>query len=257
MTETEKYLHKTSLLPASTEELRLALSLIDLTSLEGKDNEETIKQLCEKAIKHQTAAVCVYPTLVSIAKKYLKNSKIKVASVAGAFPSGQLPLNLRLEEVRFALSEGADEIDMVISRGKFLEGNYQAVSEEISAFKKVCGRNILKVILETGELGSASNIHKAGQLAIDAGADFLKTSTGKISVNATLESVGSMLFTIKDSGKKIGIKPSGGIADADTAVKYLRFTEKMLGKEWLSPALFRFGASRLADNISLQLNGKE
>ncbi|MBI4946336.1 MAG: deoxyribose-phosphate aldolase [Bacteroidetes bacterium] len=246
-----------SAIPSSTatkEELRLILSLIDLSSLEGKDNEKSISILCEKAKKFETAAVCVYPTLVATAKKNLNGTKIKIASVAGAFPSGQLPLNLRIEEVKYAISEGADEIDMVISRGKFLEENFNVVSEEISAFKKTCEGKILKVILETGELESIGNIRKASEIAIDAGADFIKTSTGKTSVNATLESVCAMLLTIKDSGKKVGIKPSGGITDGETAVKYLRLTEKILGSGWLKPELFRFGASRLADSIFTMLH---
>jgi deoxyribose-phosphate aldolase len=207
MNDAEKYIKELSSKPASKEELSLALSLIDLTSLEGKDNEKSIGALCEKAKRFKTSAVCVYPSLVSVTKKYLHGTTIKVVSVAGAFPSGQLPLNIRLQEATFALNEGADEIDMVISRGKFLEGNYKAVSEEIAAFKKICERKTLKIILETGELISTENILKASKLAIDAGADFIKTSTGKTTVNATLESASVMLLAIRDSGKKIGIKP--------------------------------------------------
>jgi deoxyribose-phosphate aldolase len=239
--------------PASKEELHLILSMIDLTSLEGSDNEKSISLLCDKAKKYKTAAVCVYPALVSVAKKSLAGTNIRIASVAGAFPSGQLPLELRLKEAKFAITQGANEIDMVISRGKFLEGDYNAVSEEVSAFKKICREKTLKVILETGELETVENIRNASELAINAGADFIKTSTGKISVNATLESVCTMLLAIKKSGNKTGIKPSGGISDADTAVKYLRLTEIVLGKEWLHPSLFRFGASRLAENIYTQL----
>ena len=253
MKQIEKYIKEISPAPATKEELQLALSLIDLTSLEGKDNEKSIFDLCEKAKKFETASVCIYPVFVSIAKKNLERTKIKVASVAGAFPSAQSPLNLRLEEAKFAISQEADEIDMVISRGKFLEGNQDAVREEVSAFKKICGNITLKVILETGELETPENIRKASDIAIEAGADFIKTSTGKISVNATLESVCMMLLAIKDSGKKIGIKPSGGISDGDTAARYLRLTEKILGKEWLNSQLFRFGASRLADAIFIQL----
>ncbi len=253
MKDTGKYIKEISPNPPSREECALALSMIDLTSLEGKDNEETIQLLCKKAKKFGTVAVCVYPELVSTAKKYLADTLIKVASVAGAFPSGQLPLPLRLEEEKYAISQGADEIDMVISRGKFLAGDFGAVITEVSSFKKASAGKTLKVILETGELESYNNIRKAGELAIEAGADFLKTSTGKIPVNATLESVCAMLLTIKDSGKKIGIKPSGGISDAHTAVKYLRLTEIILGKEWLSPQLFRLGASRLAETIYTQL----
>ncbi len=241
------------------EELKLALSLVDLTTLEGKDNDSNVIKLAQKAIKSGVAAVCVYPTLVRIAKSELKNAKQKVASVAGAFPSGQLPLNLRLEEVKYAIAEGADEIDMVISRGKFLEGNYQFVFNEVSAIKEVCGNVRLKVILETGELESLQNIRIASDIAIQAGADFIKTSTGKMSVNATLPAVCVMLQAIKDhydlTGKKVGLKPSGGISDGATAIKYIRLTEKILGKEWLQPNLFRFGASRLVDNLLLEITG--
>ena len=253
MDEIHRLLKDISAAPASQQELQLILSLIDLTSLEGKDNEESIIALCDKAKKYGTAAVCVFPTFISFAKEQLKGSSVKIVSVAGAFPSGQLPLNLRLEEVKYAIGQGAHEIDMVISRGKFLEGDFDFVRTEISAFKKVCEEKTLKVILETGELHSADNIGRASEIAINVGADFLKTSTGKIPVNATLESVCVMLLAIKKSGKKIGIKPSGGISDAGTAIKYLRLTENILGKEWLHPRYFRFGASRLADNIHLQL----
>lgn len=253
MDEIQKLTESISLSPPSKDELQLLLSLIDLTSLEGKDNDQRISALCLDAIKYSTAAVCVYPSLVSVAKKRLKGTKIKVASVAGAFPSGQLPLKLRLGEAEFALTEGADEIDMVISRGKFLEGNHAAVFEEVSAFKNLCGTKTLKVILETGELQTPENIRRASEIAIEAGADLLKTSTGKIPVNATPEAVCTMLLAIKNSGKKTGIKPSGGISDGQTAIKYLRLTKAILGNEWLQPGLFRLGASRLAPHIYAQL----
>ncbi len=253
MEEIKRLIEGISPLPPSNEELLLLLSLIDLTSLEGKDNTASITDLCEKAKKYKTAAVCVFPPFVSLTKKLLKGTMIKTASVAGAFPSGQLPLNLRLEEASFALDQGADEIDMVISRGKFLKGNHKAVTDEVAAFKKLCKDKTLKVILETGELGTIENIRLASKLAMDAGADFLKTSTGKITVSASPESVCTMLLAIKDSGKKTGIKPSGGISDARTATTYLRLTEKILGKEWLTPGLFRLGASRLAESIYSQL----
>lgn len=253
MDEIQRLISEIPAIPASKQELQLILSLIDLTSLEGTDNKRSVSALCEKAIKLQTAAVCVFPALVSIAKKELSGTKIKVASVAGGFPSGQLPLRLRLEEARYALSEGADEIDMVISRGKFLEGDHAAISGEVSAFKKLCGSKILKVILEIGDLQTEDNIRKASRIAIVAGADFLKTSTGKIPVNATLESVCGMLLAISRSGKKVGIKPSGGISDGNDAVKYLRLTEIVLGNEWLNSRLLRFGASRLANQIYIQM----
>lgn len=243
-----------------TNELKVALSLIDLTTLEGNDTDEKVIQLCNKAIQSDVAAVCVYPVFASVAKKQIKNTSIKIACVAGAFPSGQMPLDLRLKEAEFAIAQGADEIDMVISRGKLLEKNYDYIFNEVQQFKKVCGDKKLKVILETGELQSIQNIHLASVIAIDAGADFIKTSTGKISVNATLEAVCVMLIAIKNhfdnTGKKVGIKPSGGISDGATAVGYLRLTEKILGKEWLSPSLFRFGASRLVDNLIAEINNQ-
>lgn len=255
----EKIIQSISTALPTKDEMQLALSLVDLTSLEGKDTSTSIVLLSKKAIDTKVAAVCVYPELVKSAKSALNNSKIKVASVAGAFPSGQLPLHLRLEEVKFAINEGADEIDMVISRGKLLEGDYQFIFNEVSEFKKICGDKNLKVILETGELETLDNINIASDIAIHAGADFIKTSTGKISINATLPAVCVMLQVIKNhfdtTGKKVGIKPSGGISDAKTAVLYLRLTETILGKEWLQPSLFRFGASRLVDNLIAEIKG--
>ncbi len=182
------------------------LSIIDLTTLEGSDTEKEIISLCKKAKGYKLkgkgipnlAAVCVYPTFVKIAKKNLEDTRIKVASVAGAFPSGQSPLFIKIEEVKYAINEGADEIDMVISRGKFLKGNYQEVFDEIAAIKEVCGDIHLKVILETGELESLKNIRKASEIAINAGADFIKTSTGKISPAATEPAFIVMLDTIKE-----------------------------------------------------------
>lgn len=244
--------------PPTVEELKRALSCIDLTSLEGKDTEASIQELCKKGITTGVAAICVYPTLVKTAKNALKNTTIKVASVAGAFPSGQLPLHLRLEEVKYALTEGADEIDMVINRGEFLGGNHAFTLQEVAAVKAVCGKTTLKVILETGELETTENIALASRLAIEGGADFIKTSTGKIAVNATLPYVYVMLKEIRayrdQTGKKVGIKASGGIADGVTAVQYMRLTEQVLGKEWLQPALFRIGASRLVNNLVSELN---
>ena len=254
----EKLISEIDTNPASKEELKLALSLIDLTTLEGKDTVMRVKELCKKATDTGTAAVCVYPSLVATAKDELKNYTQKVASVAGGFPSGQLPLKLRVAEAVFAIEEGADEIDMVISRGKFLEGHHEFIFDEISAFKDVCGDIKLKVILETGELETLNNIRIASDIALAAGADFIKTSTGKISVNATLPAICVMLLAIKDhhkaTGKKCGIKPSGGISDGYTASQYLRLTETIVGKEWLDPSLFRFGASRLVDNLLAEIN---
>lgn len=239
------------------EELRTVLSCIDLTSLEGRDTNERIRELCKKAVSAGVVAVCVYPSLVGPAKEVLKDTSIKIASVAGGFPSGQLPLKLRLEEVKYALNEGADEIDMVISRREFLQKNYAFTRDEVAAVKSVCGTTVLKVILETGELENMENIGLASRLAIEGGADFIKTSTGKINQNATLEHVFVMLNEIqhhfRKTGKRVGIKPSGGIADGQTAVQYLRLIQQVLGKEWLKPSLFRMGASRLVDNIVNQV----
>lgn len=243
------------------EAYRFILGCIDLTTLEGSDNTQKINDLCATAINFKddarqipsTAAVCVYPPFVAQAKQLLGNTDIHVASVAGAFPAGQSPIEIKLAEVDYAVKAGADEIDMVISRGKFLEGKYQEVFDEIAAIKKACGPAHLKVILETGELKTADNIYAASRIAIDAGADFIKTSTGKISVNATPESFLIMLDAIADyyqeTGKMIGMKPAGGISDAETALLYIKILENVLGKKWLNKQYFRIGASRLAKKI--------
>lgn len=243
------------------EAYRFILNSIDLTTLEGSDNQAKITALCEKATSFissdkQTkgpAAVCVYPPFVSQCKSLLAGTPFKVASVAGAFPSGQSPINIKVSEVRYAVAEGADEIDMVISRGKFLEGDFQTVFDEIIAIKEACGEAKLKVILETGELQTLNNIYLASQIAIAAGADFIKTSTGKIAVNATPESFLVMLDAIKmhydKTGQIVGIKPAGGIADPEMAIHFLKILEGVLGELWLSNRFFRIGASRLADKF--------
>jgi len=257
----ERELKIINLAPPNREELQYILSCVDLTSLEGKDTEQSIRELSEKAIVSKVAAVCVYPSLVRVAKTFLKNSPIKVASVAGAFPSGQLPLELRLEEVKYALQEGADEIDMVICRREFLQKNYDFTVKEVAMMKEACRNKTLKVILETGELETLENVALASRLAIEGGADFIKTSTGKISGNATLPDVYVMLTEIKRhferTGKKVGIKPSGGISEGQTAAKYNRLIAHILGNEWLTPALFRIGASRLVNNLLSEINGME
>lgn len=244
---------------------RFILGVIDLTTLEGSDNAARVQQLCEKAMAFRddangipaTAAVCVYPPFAAQAKSILKDTDIHVACVAGAFPAGQSPIEIKMAEVAYAVAQGADEIDMVISRGKFLEGDYQTVYDEIAAIKAACGHAHLKVILETGELGSADNIYKASQIAIAAGADFIKTSTGKIKVNATPESFLVMLDAIRDhyeaTGKMVGMKPAGGIADAPTAIAFLKILENVLGEKWLTNRYFRIGASRLADKIRAEI----
>jgi deoxyribose-phosphate aldolase len=257
----EKEISSISSHSPSKEELRAILSCVDLTSLEGKDTDEVIQTLCKKAVSIGVAAVCVYPSLVKAAKSSLKDSSVKIAAVAGGFPSGQLPLQLRLEEVKYALDEGADEIDMVISRREFLQKNYSFTKAEVAAAKALCGKATLKVILETGELGTEENIALASRLAMEGGADFIKTSTGKTSLNATLPHVYIMLKEIKkqyeQTGKRVGIKPAGGISDGITAVKFLRLTEQLAGKEWIKPSLFRIGASRLADTLLNELQEYE
>jgi len=235
------------------------ISCIDLTTLEGTDNNEKIFQLCRKACSYAAkdiplpAAVCVYPPFVRAAKKYLAGTGVSVAAVTGFFPSGQAPLFLKLEEVKFTVDEGADEIDFVISRGKFLEGNEQSVFDEIAAVKEVVKDLHLKVILETGELKTGENIRKASEIAISAGADFIKTSTGKSIPAATEHAAFVMTNVIKEyflnTGRKIGIKPSGGITDTMQAVRYFLLVRHVLGTDWLTKDLFRIGASRLADNL--------
>lgn len=250
-------------LPFQTTEksYQFIINCLDLTTLEGRDNQERIYRLCYKAknsgntdlnIK-EVAAVCIYPPFVNQAKALLAHTPIKVASVAGAFPSGQSPLHVKISEIKYALEEGADEIDMVISRGKFLAGRYQEVFDEIAAIKELCGEKTLKVILETGELGDHNSIFIASQLAIAAGADFIKTSTGKINVNATPASFTVMLDAIayhyKKTGKMVGIKAAGGISDASASLLYLKILNGILGEKWLDNKYFRIGASRLFDSI--------
>ena len=245
--------------------LKLALSMMDLTTLEGKDSEGKVIQLCQKAkMLHApmpdlptVAAVCVYPTMVGIAKKHLKGTKINVASVATAFPSGMAPLSVRIEDTKFAVSEGADEVDMVISRGAFLEGDYNRVFDEIAAIKEACGEAHLKVILETGELLTYENVRKASDIAMEAGGDFIKTSTGKVSPAATQPVTLVMLEAIRDyyykTGKMIGMKPAGGIRTAKQAIQYLVLVKETLGAAWLTNEYFRFGASSLANDVLMQI----
>ena len=234
------------------------LGMIDLTTLEGTDTQQRVEDLCAQARSFSAlpdplpnvAAVCVYPPFVAQARKVLEDTDIAVASVAGAFPSGQSPLFVKMAEVRFAVDEGAQEIDMVISRGKFLEGEYHQVFDEIAAIKEACKDAHLKVILETGELKTATNIRRASEIALMAGADFLKTSTGKVMPAATPEAMLVMLEAIRDHNKKTGqmtgIKPAGGISDPETALSYYWLTRSVLGKKQLTKKWFRIGASRLA-----------
>lgn len=245
--------------------LKLALNMIDLTTLEGKDTIGKVQQMCYKA-QHiaddieglpSVAAVCVYPNHVKTAVKCLMGTGIKVASVATAFPSGNSSLKVKLSDTKMAVDQGADEIDMVISRGKFLEGDYAFIFNEIASIKEACMHARLKVILETGELSTLDNVRKASEIAILAGANFIKTSTGKIQPAATMPVTLVMLQTIKDyydaTGIMIGMKPAGGISTAKSALQYLVMLFETLGPQWMSNEWFRFGASSLANDIVLQL----
>lgn len=246
--------------------LKLALSMIDLTTLEGKDSPGKVRQLCSKArqpyapLKDElptVAAVCVYPNMVAIAKKALEDTGIHVASVSTAFPSGMAQLSAKLGETKFAIDQGADEIDMVISRGEFLKGNYSFVFDEIAAVKEACGDAHLKVILETGELQTYENVRKASDIAMYAGADFIKTSTGKISPAATQPVTLVMLEAIRDfyrdNGRMVGMKPAGGIRKAKEALQYLVLVRETLGTGWLTNKWFRFGASSLTNDLLMQI----
>jgi deoxyribose-phosphate aldolase len=250
---------------SKVEGLKLALSMVDLTTLEGADTPGKVRQLCTKAIHLHSgrkdlpmvAAVCVYPTMVRIARKALEGTPIQVAAVATAFPSGMNPLTVKLEDTRYAVAEGAHEIDMVISRGDFLRGDYGRVADEIEQVKEACGKAHLKVILETGELGTLDRVRLASDIAMQSGADFIKTSTGKIQPAATPEVVLVMLLAISDfyrkTGKKIGMKPAGGIANAKAALNLLIMVREVLGPAWLTPSLFRIGASKLPNDMLMQL----
>ena len=247
------------------EALKLILSMIDLTTLEGQDTPGKVQQLCQKAIHlhdampglPHVAAVCVYPTMVAVARETLGDRDINVASVATAFPSGQAPLSVKLDDTRMAVADGANEIDMVISRGEFLSGNYGMVFDEIMAVKEACGEAHLKVILETGELGTLDQVRRASELAMHAGADFIKTSTGKIQPAATMQVTLVMLQAIRDyyyeTGRMVGMKPAGGISTAKLAVHYLVMLRETLGSAWMTPEWFRFGASSLANDVLMQL----
>ena len=245
--------------------LKMVLNMIDLTTLEGKDTPGKVKQMCYKA-QHlhdefpglpTVAAVCVYPSMVAIAKKEVQNSGVKVASVSTAFPSGQAPLAVKIADTKFAVESGADEIDMVISRGKFLAGEHNFVFDEIAAIKEACGAARLKVILETGELVTLDNVRRASDIAIYAGADFIKTSTGKIQPAATMQVTYTMLMAIRDyydeTGIMIGMKPAGGISTSKLALHNLVMVKEILGDAWLTNEWFRFGASSLANDVLMQI----
>jgi deoxyribose-phosphate aldolase len=245
--------------------LDLAVRMMDLTTLEGADTPGKVAALASKAMRPDpadltippVAAVCIYPNLIEVARERLGDSGVKVASVATAFPSGQTPTDIKVIEAARAAELGADEIDMVIDRGAFLSGNYARVYEEVRRVKEAVGDAHLKVILETGELGTYDNVRRASLLAVAGGADFIKTSTGKIQPAATLPVTLVMLEAIRDvyeeTGRRIGMKPAGGIRHAKQAVQYLVLLHETLGPEWLTPDLFRFGASSLLNDVLLQI----
>jgi deoxyribose-phosphate aldolase len=245
--------------------LKLVLSMIDLTTLEGQDTPGKVRQLCQKAIHlHEAcpglphvAAVCVYPNMVAVAKQALEGHDIRVASVATAFPSGMSSRKVKLDDTRQAVADGADEIDMVISRGAFLAGDDHYVFDEIIAVKQACGSAHLKVILETGELGTLDRVRRASVLAMHAGADFIKTSTGKIQPAATMPVTLVMLQAIRDyyrvTGRQVGMKPAGGISTAKLALHYPVMLRETLGNAWMTPEWFRFGASSLANDVLMQI----
>jgi deoxyribose-phosphate aldolase len=246
--------------------LKMVVSMMDLTTLEGKDTPGKVAFLCRKALRPldgpygvpPCGAVCVYPNMVRHARRFLGDaSPVHLASVATGFPSGQFPLRTKLEETRRAAGDGADEIDMVIDRGAFLSGEFEKVFDEIAAVKDACGAAHLKVILETGELVTYDNVRVASQIAMEAGADFIKTSTGKVQPAATMPVTLVMLEAIRDyffsTGIRIGMKPAGGIRTAKQSLAYLVMLKETLGDDWLSPALFRFGASTLLNDVLMQI----
>lgn len=247
------------------EALRMALSMVDLTTLEGMDTPGKIIQLCHKAKEPHAelpdlpnvAAVCVYPNMVSVAEKALRGTDIHVASVSAAFPSGTSTLDAKIEETKQIIGDGADEVDMVISRGEFLKGTYNYVFDEIAAIKEAAGNAHLKVILETGELQTLENVRKASDIAMQAGADFIKTSTGKVKPAATQPVTLVMLEAIRDfyyeTNRMVGMKPAGGIRTSKQATQYLVLVNETLGTGWLTPDYFRFGASSLANDLLWQI----
>jgi deoxyribose-phosphate aldolase len=244
--------------------LDLAVSMIDLTTLEGQDTPGKVRALCAKAQRPDpsdpscphVAAVCVYPDLVATARDALGDSRIAVASVATAFPSGRAALDIKLRDTADALAAGATEVDMVIDRGAFLQGDFMSIYDEIAAVKEVCGEVHLKVILETGELATYDNVRRASWLAMIAGADFIKTSTGKVQPAATLPGTLVMCEAVRDfslmTGRRVGVKAAGGISTAKDAIRYLVMVNETLGDDWLRPGMFRFGASRLLNDLLMQ-----
>ncbi|MBN1387966.1 MAG: deoxyribose-phosphate aldolase [Bacteroidales bacterium] len=247
---------------------RRILGLLDYTSLNVTDNNSTIERICEKVNNYTYifpdlpvfAAICVYPRFVPVLKKNLEVPSVKIASVAGGFPSSQTTRDIKLAEVRQALEEGAEEIDIVMSIGEFLAGNSNYIKDEIASIKELMGDKYLKVIIESGILSDPELIYDASIIAMESGADFIKTSSGKEKVSASLEAVYVICNAIKNfyhaSGRMTGIKPAGGIAEANDAVGYYSLVEMVLGKEWLLPENFRIGASRLANNLLSEVEGR-
>ena len=245
--------------------LRMAVAMTDLTTLEGMDSPGRVRQLCHKALHPlpgrgdvgPVAAVCVYPDLVRVAVEALRGSPVQVASVATGFPSGRTALDLKLEETRRAVGDGAAEIDMVIDRGAFFAGHYGQVFDEIGRVKEACGAAHLKVILETGELRTYDNVRRAARIALLAGADFVKTSTGKVQPAATLPVTLLLLESVRDhyleTGRRVGVKAAGGIRSAKDALRYLVVVNETCGDLWLTPDAFRFGASTLLNDVLVQL----
>jgi deoxyribose-phosphate aldolase len=244
--------------------LDLATSMVDLTTLEGQDTPGKVRALCAKGRQPDpsdptapaVAAICVYPDLVATAKQALAGSGVRVASVATAFPSGRTARAVKIADVEYAVSQGADEVDMVIDRGAFLAGDYLAIYDEIAAVKQACGGAHLKVILETGELVTYDNVKRASWLAMLAGGDFIKTSTGKVQPAATLPVTLVMLQAVRDfraaTGRQVGVKAAGGIRTSKDAIRYLVVVNETAGQEWLTPEWFRFGASSLLNDLLMQ-----
>ncbi len=249
--------------------LDMVVRMTDLTTLEGQDTPGKVRALCRKGLRPDpgnpevpsVGAICVYPTFVRVAAEELAGSDVGIASVATGFPSGQVPLQVKLDDTAFAVAEGATEIDMVIDRGAFLSGDYGRVYDEIVAIREACGDAHLKVILETGELGTLDNVRRASVLAMAAGADFIKTSTGKIPRAASMPVTLVMLEAIRDyylhTGRRVGMKPAGGISKAKLALHYLVMVNETLGAEWLTPELFRFGASSLLNDVLMQIRRQQ
>lgn len=265
-----KFQQRSIKVESKVEGLKHIISMIDLTTLEGKDTPGKVRRLCRKARwpLHDeqedcpsVAAVCVYPSMVSVAYEELKDTDINVASVATYFPSGQAPIEEKLDDIESAIEAGANEIDIVINRGAFLRGDYSQVYDEIAAAREVSKQAHLKVILEVGELETYDNVRLAGQIAIDAGADFIKTSTGKIDPASSIPVSLVMLETIRDhyfrTGEQIGMKPAGGIREAKEALRYLAMVKETLGADWLTSEYFRFGASSLLNDILLQIKKED